>query len=1185
MKKSLFLFLALGVAKVFSQTDISPAPFTFNLGSSQSFTSTSDWAVDIGSITSCTVTASSGTYYYLGSNASAASTVERLGSPAINTNTYVGISVSWNEFRANASSPTLTVEWSNDNGSTWNVIPHSTPAVGNWAAITPTVLPSAASGTIIVFRWSYVATGTGSGAHSVAIDDIKITGTPSPSYYYDGSGDLADVTNWGQNTNGTGANPPDFTTASQNFFIRNVASATLVANWTVSGTNSFLNVGDGAGNNTQLVIPTGFTLNVGNGFGTDAKLVVNNSSTLTVFNTSFPDPDDVTLGTTSLVELSQSSAVDIWGGVAFNYGNLILNGGGAKNQILNLNVNGTFNVASGTSYVMANNTNRNTNLNGAISIAGNITQGTSNLNIAGTGAIGTIAFTGSGGINNLTLNRGSQTLTLGSNITVNNITTLTNGALALSNRALTLAGDVTFHSSSANGGIIGGTTSTLNIGGTGALTNALLMDQTSTSTRSLNAFIMTRPSSTLTLGSTIAINSFSFTHGRISLNDRIVTINGVITFPANASDGAFIGSLNSAFTIAGTSGAAINNSLFMDQTNANTKTLGAFTINRSLVTLVMGNDLIIGSAGGSAIFTNGIFDINGNLLTLSGPITFPGGPTNRGLRGSATSSLTIDNNPGGTVTGFMYMVQTSAATRHLNSLVFDRTGETLTMGNALETFGEILPIAGTIDANDALFIRSDATNKGRIGEVTGVVSGNVSVETFALGGTTDWANLGPSGINGLTVASWEGQIPMTCLSCPNSPTATGGVYFVSIQGWDETAAASSTVAYIEKSYTDPLVPGTGYWTYLGTSSGTTSDITWTVVGTAVQGDVDLALTYSGSGNGDGYNFISNPYPSPISWDDIYADNLAADAGFNAKLDNAIYVYSADLGPTAYSGGVSDTPGGIGSDIPMGQGFYVQAATNVTLAIKENNKISSAAPLLKTTNTNIGAVVRLKVDGSGFADYTAIRFHSDATSGFDRSLDAHKLYSAPGYASGSTVNRTAIATVSNNKDYAINSLPNATTIDAVIPVKVLAYTTGQHTITAFDMQNLPNSCVILKDNLTNTTHDLKASPYVCNISTTETTPRFELKVCADITMSVDESKFTDQNVLISQDANGVFVKLNYDKTIKSTISVTNILGQQVIDSKSVTVDKDVIYLNVPEKNQILFVTVTSDDNKVTKKIVR
>ncbi|HOZ87767.1 MAG TPA: hypothetical protein PL029_08415, partial [Bacteroidia bacterium] len=93
MKKSLFLFLALGVAKVFSQTDISPAPFTFNLGSSQSFTSTSDWAVDIGSITSCTVTASSGTYYYLGSNASAASTVERLGSPAINTNTYVGISV------------------------------------------------------------------------------------------------------------------------------------------------------------------------------------------------------------------------------------------------------------------------------------------------------------------------------------------------------------------------------------------------------------------------------------------------------------------------------------------------------------------------------------------------------------------------------------------------------------------------------------------------------------------------------------------------------------------------------------------------------------------------------------------------------------------------------------------------------------------------------------------------------------------------------------------------------------------------------------------------------------------------------------------------------------------------------------------------------------------------------------
>jgi hypothetical protein len=1183
MKKSLFLFLALGVGRLFSQTDIAPAPFNFNLGSSQSFTSTSDWAVDIGSITSCTVTGSSGTFYYLGSNASPALTVERLGSPAVNTNTYVGISISWNEFRANASSPSITAEWSNDNGTTWNVIPHATPAVGNWAAITPTVLPSAASGTIIVFRFSYVATGTGSGAHSVAIDDIKITGTPSPSYYYDGSGDLADVTNWGQNTNGTGANPPDFTTASQNFFIRNVASVTLVTNWTVSGSNTFLNVGDGAGNNSRLVIPAGFSLNIGNGAGTNAKLVVNNSSSLTVVNTAMPNANDVILGTTSFVDFAQASAVTIWGGVAFSYGNLTLSGGGSKNQSLNVTVNGSLTVAAGTTYSMANNTNRNTTLNGSTSFGGTITQGTSNLIIGGTGAIGTLSFTGSGGINNLTLNRGSQTLTLGSNITVNNITTLTNGALALSNRALTLNGDVTFPVSASNGAFIGGATSTLNIGGTGAFTNALLMNQTTASTRSLNAFIMTRANSTLALGSTsMAVNNFSFTNGFISFNDKSLTINGVITFPSSISNGGFIGSVGSVLIISGTSGAAINNSLFMDQTNATTRTIGSFYTTRGNVTLVLGNDLIV---AGTASLTLGIIDLNGQLLTLTGPVSFASGSSNRGFRGSLTSSLTVDNSPGGTVSGSLFMNQTNSGTRSLSRLVFDRTGESLVIGNALETFGEIVPIAGTIDANSNLYIRSNATSKGRIAEVTGVVIGDASVETFALGGTTDWANLGPSGINGLQVSSWEGQIPMTCLSCPNTPTATGGVYFVSIQGWDETAANTTTLQYVEMSYGDALVPGKGYWTYLGNATGTTSDITWTVVGTVVQGDQDIPLTYSGSGNGDGFNFISNPYPSAISWDDIYADNLAADPTLNLKLDDAIYVYSADLGPTAYSSGLSDTPGGITSDIPMGQGFYVQAATDVTLTIKENNKISSTAPLLKTTNNNVGSVVRLKVDGGGFTDYTAIRFHSDATAGFDRRLDAHKMYSAPGYASGATVNRTAIATLSNNKDYAINSLPNATTTDAVIPVKVLAYATGQHTITAFDLQNLPNSCVILKDNLTNTTHDLKASPYVCNISTTETTPRFELKVCADITMSVDESKFTDQNVLISQDANGVFVKLNYDKTVKTTISVTNILGQQVIDSKSVTVDKDVIYLNVPEKNQVLFVTVTSADNKVTKKIVR
>jgi len=334
--------------------------------------------------------------------------------------------------------------------------------------------------------------------------------------------------------------------------------------------------------------------------------------------------------------------------------------------------------------------------------------------------------------------------------------------------------------------------------------------------------------------------------------------------------------------------------------------------------------------------------------------------------------------------------------------------------------------------------------------------------------------------------------------------------------------------------------------------------------------------------------ISNPFASPISWTSVYISNLNA----NTSLDDAIYVYNPDAGSsdrfTAFVGGIPDDPiNGITDEIPMGQGFYVQAVVpTYNLTIDETDKIASNAPLLKSTNV-IGSVIRLKLTDSGNKDsYTAIRFHANATTAYDKGLDAHKLYASPGSAASNK--RTSIATRSGNLDYAINSLPFAVMDDAVVPVLVRARTTGQYTITGSDLQNLPNSCVILRDKLTGTEHNLKNSPYICTLSDTATTARFELKVCADITLSVDETKGgigSQNNILIGQDANGAVVKFNFDKATKSTISVTNILGQKIVDSKIVTIDKEVVYLNIPEKNQLLFITVTTEDNKVTKKIIR
>jgi hypothetical protein len=314
--------------------------------------------------------------------------------------------------------------------------------------------------------------------------------------------------------------------------------------------------------------------------------------------------------------------------------------------------------------------------------------------------------------------------------------------------------------------------------------------------------------------------------------------------------------------------------------------------------------------------------------------------------------------------------------------------------------------------------------------------------------------------------------------------------------------------------------------------------------------------------------------------------LTSNPSYTGFMDDTYYVYSANQGVMAsYNGGLSSpAAAGLTDNIPMGQGFYVTTfASPGAFSIQESNKVSSSNSLVRTAS-NVGTVVRLSVFGAGSTDETAIRFHSDAATAFDR-LDARKMYDSPGYIAGSG-KRTSIATVVDGEDYSINSLPNANTADAVIPVVVKVKASGQHSITGTDLQNLPNSCTILKDKLLNVEHDLKSGPYVCTIADTTSAPRFELRVCADAAMSVKETKNSaSQFVNISNDANGVYVKFDYDKSVKSTITVTNILGQKIVDTKTVNLSKDKVYLNVPEQNQVIFVTVRSENGQVTKKMIR
>jgi hypothetical protein len=85
------------------------------------------------------------------------------------------------------------------------------------------------------------------------------TFTVTGNYYSKSTGNLDLTSSWGTNTDGTGNAPANFTTAGNTFNIRNNATPTIGANWTVSGAGSKIIVGDGT-NACNFTVPSTFVV-------------------------------------------------------------------------------------------------------------------------------------------------------------------------------------------------------------------------------------------------------------------------------------------------------------------------------------------------------------------------------------------------------------------------------------------------------------------------------------------------------------------------------------------------------------------------------------------------------------------------------------------------------------------------------------------------------------------------------------------------------------------------------------------------------------------------------------------------------------------------------------------------------------------------------------------------------------
>ncbi|MDO9512914.1 MAG: T9SS type A sorting domain-containing protein [Bacteroidales bacterium] len=95
---------------------------------------------------------------------------------------------------------------------------------------------------------TFIGISSTSSVANIFVDNV-ITYNAIPSsinnFYSKPSSDLDNVANWGTKTDGTGASPTNFTSDNQSFTIKNNTTPTISTDWTVSGTNSKIVIGDG----------------------------------------------------------------------------------------------------------------------------------------------------------------------------------------------------------------------------------------------------------------------------------------------------------------------------------------------------------------------------------------------------------------------------------------------------------------------------------------------------------------------------------------------------------------------------------------------------------------------------------------------------------------------------------------------------------------------------------------------------------------------------------------------------------------------------------------------------------------------------------------------------------------------------------------------------------------------------
>jgi hypothetical protein len=826
-------------------------------------------------------------------------------------------------------------------------------------------------------------------------------------------------------------------------------------------------------------------------------------------------------------------------------------------------------VGNTVNYSLAGNqTLRNTtyhHLNLTNSGTKNLPAGTININgnltISGTVSTQLVATTTIGG--NLTLQNTSTFNTSTQNLTVNgNISNVAGSTLTWGSGIITLAG-TTQSVSNGNGG-----------------------------TTTINSLVLSGGEKTfdnnLINGTSFSINSGAkFVFGSSTSLTLNGTISGTGTIKAKACGGA-----NNTLTIGGTSN---GNTLQLENGFHH---LSSLIITKTTGTLIFNDDVAVSTTftlpttGSAQITINQDLNWYGTVTITSGAAKINMGPT---------SSLSIG---GCTITGNAFIIPSDIFNGNptIAGLFLNRTNG-LTLGNQMVSVSDLMQLsAGNLNTNNNLTLLSTATKTARVAPVgAGItITGNVIAQRFIPGGNgkRKWRFLSsPVNVSGsIALTQFQDDIFIT------APAAAAGGFDVnpfssnaSIRTYDETVAGSASNGWTDPTnVTNTIATGQGIEVFVrGSRALANPYLNWTVpddvtidyVGALNTGTVvrNLSFTNTGAGTNDGFNFVGNPYASPINFDSAGLTKV--------NIENKFWTYNPITTLYgSYNASSGESINGMSKYISSGQAFFVRAtAANPSITFTENCKsINAGSNYFRGTNAN-GKFPTFKITlTNSYSENDECLFIHDNTGteeGTDET-DTYKFFN-------DELNVYFIA--DDNSRLAMNAKPFRPGTDtmklAVWSFDSSSVSVAIHRLSFTRLEEIkPSINIYLRDKYLNNLIDVRQqSVYTFDINTDAASygnNRFEILLSDVLLTAVEKTSLADVKIFPNPSKDIIYVELGSIKESNDRIeiSVFDLFGKQILQKEFTSDEK--ISLTISELSAGTYILRLKNGNELlTRKIIK